>query len=358
MTSVLLYPSDEGGCGCYRLIWPGAMLANEGIDVETRFSHTFQCWWQPSPLGDQVVDVTEAPRQDVIVWQRPLKRAVVELMTVLQRKYDKTTIVEIDDDFHALPKRHPVREGTNPLVNRELNWDWLMVACDRADLVICSTEALAERYGRHGRVKVIPNYVPARYLAMKRERHDDLVVGWSGSTHSHVWDLKVVKGAVADVMAEHGAQMRVIGPGADVARQLRLGDEPLVCGWVPIEHYPTAYSTLDVAIAPLRQSAFNDAKSYLKVLEAGALGVPCVGSGVREYRRLAETGLGVVVEQPEDWRSELGRLLGDPDYRAEMGERARKIVRERHVMEDHLGLWLEAWEQAWINHREVMRKVS
>lgn len=58
-----------------------------------------------------------------------------------------------------------------PTTNREQNGKWLGVAWERADLVTCSTPALAERYGKHGRVAILPNYVPASYLEIARHNH-------------------------------------------------------------------------------------------------------------------------------------------------------------------------------------------
>lgn len=344
--STVLYPSDESGCGCYRMIWPAQMLKEQGYSVRYCFKHEFQALWQPSPFGDQIVDITDPPDEDVVVFQRPLKRVVVELMLVLQQKYGKAIVVEIDDDFHSLPQGHPVKRTVSPANDRDLNYTWLQMACERADLVICTTEALARRYGGHGRVRIIPNYIPRQWLNFERLAHDELVVGWSGSTHSHVRDLCVQGDAVKRVISHTGAQLRVIGSGDKVSTQLGGSEEPLVAGWVPIEHYPIAYAGLDVAIAPLQHNTFNTAKSWLKPLEAGALGVPCVSSALPEYELLARHGIGLIAHDNDQWYELLYGLLRKKDYREELGQKYRSLVDRYFCMQDHLDEWTNAWRFA------------
>jgi hypothetical protein len=53
-----------------------------------------------------VTEVNEEIDADVVVFQRSLTRQKVELMAAIRRR-GAAIVVEIDDDFSALPLRHP-----------------------------------------------------------------------------------------------------------------------------------------------------------------------------------------------------------------------------------------------------------
>jgi glycosyltransferase involved in cell wall biosynthesis len=67
------------------------------------------------------------------------------------------------------------------------------------------------------------------------------------------------------------------------------------------------------------------------LLEAMALGTPCVSTdvtGIPEILQDGETGLVVPQNDPEALASALGRLLGDPELRVALAERARRRIDE------------------------------
>lgn len=345
---VVIHAADEGGCGWYRLRWPALAAAAGGIDVELR-----------SEIGVLSYDDGEGRRHvhaidphaedpgDVVVFQRVLRRIDYETIVALQAA-GRAVVVDIDDDFHALPPGHVSRKATSGRYNPEVNRGWLRKACRRADLVTVSTPALVERYAAHGRVRVLPNCVPEAMLRVGEEQVREpgpLRVGWTGSTQTHVGDLEVTGGGVARALIDHGLRFHVVGTGVGVARGLGLDHEPEATGWVAFEDYPAAYAHLDLAVVPLAENAFNAAKSWLKGIEAAALGVPFVASPTPDYARLACEGAGLLAGTPERWHSVLSDLLGSPEMRAEMAGEGRAVAR-RWTYEKRWGDWATAWADA------------
>jgi glycosyltransferase involved in cell wall biosynthesis len=281
---------------------------------------------------------------DVVVVQRPLTEWQVLALRDL-RKLGIRTVVEVDDDFTTLHPLSAVFVTTHPALDSGLNRKWLSVACAEADLVTTTTSALARRYAPHGRVVVLPNYVPAAWLEVEAQRDGD-VVGWTGTVGTHRDDLPVTRGGVAAAVAECGARFRAIGNPTFVQKQLALREEPENVEWCEWDDYPGEVARLDVGIAPLQDSAFNRAKSWLKPLEYAALGVPTVMSPLPEYRRLYERGIGVLAKDRErDWRREVSRLLSDESYRQELARTSRDAARSLTI-EEHAWRWAEAWTTA------------
>lgn len=371
--TVTVIPADHGGCGWYRLRHPVAALHHQGHDEVTLRDTYPRALYQDTFLGTRLVEVD--CDTDVIVFQRPLHQDVVDAIPALQRQ-GIAVVVEIDDDFEHLPKGHPARRGTGhhlrfqpddpgrgvlprKLETRAATLDvveppnhrrWLREACRRADLVTVSTPALADVYGGHGRVAVLPNLVPDTYLDVQAEGHDGAVrVGWTGSTHTHVGDLDVTGGAVADAIDDSHAALWIVGTGEGVEQG--LGRAPDHCtGWVEIDDYPAAYALLDVAIVPLALNPFNEAKSWLKGLEAAALGVPFVASPTGPYRTLHDLGAGLLAATPDEWRRLVTRLACIDEARAEHAEAGRAVAAEL-TYGAHAWRWLEAWNEAVRWHR-------
>lgn len=334
---VSLHPCDRGGCGWYRLLFPAEVLAAEGHDivVADELDATHQADGRPFRVH---LDA------DVVVLQRPLQRQMVEAIEVMQR-HGVAVVVEVDDDFHALPKGHGARRGTSVANDPDYNRRWLRVACEQADLVTVTTPALAERYGAHGRVVVVPNLVPASYLSVpSRHRTEAPTVGWTGSVRTHVGDLDVMGGVVPGVLAETGA--RFVSWGAGLTEQA-LGVKGRVRPWADLRGaYPRQVADLDVGVVPLADNAFSRAKSALKGTEYAALGVPFVTSPRADYLRLFRGhGVGILAETPDEWRTELVHLLSSPDLRAEVAATNREAV-STLTYEEHAGDWWRAWRSA------------
>jgi hypothetical protein len=78
------------------------------------------------------------------------------------------------------------------------------------------------------------------------------------------------------------------------------------------------WGEFDLGLAPLVDTKFNRLKSDIKVLEYTALCLPVVASATGPYQNLDI----VKCATPGDWRSALGRLIGEPGVLEEAKRRA------------------------------------
>jgi glycosyltransferase involved in cell wall biosynthesis len=280
---------------------------------------------------------------DVLVLQRPMHDWMAAAIPFFQRKGVRV-VVEIDDDFSTLHPQNTSFRHFHPTRNPFANWHHLADACGKADLVTVTTAALAERYGHHGRVRVLPNYVSARLLDLPRDS-DGRTVGWAGVVLDHPSDLQATHGGVAMAVEDMDARFLNVGTGDRVQQNLGLRGQVEATGWVDMDRYFREITRFDVGIAPLADTRFNQAKSGLKLIEAAACGVPCVASARREYRDLARQGIGVLAgDRASEWRREVKRLLESPARRDELSEQARQAVRDHHTIETNAWKWAECWE--------------
>lgn len=350
LTSVVLHPAAKDASGAYRLNWIAEVLQKD-YPVQVEYDYNYTATHMDFANGPKLLDVQDDVDGKVIVLQRPLWRWMAELIEALQRK-GAAVVVEVDDNFNKIAMKHPMFKDVSPFEKPvEKSYMWLNRCCELADLVTVTTQGLADQYAKHGRYVILPNYAPRWYLDVPRGKRDIPWVGWTGTVESHIGDLQSTKGGVANALKKHGGQLHCVGTGKGVCEALQM-DRGTATGFVPIEEYPLRYAELDIAIVPLRITPFNHSKSWLKMLEASALGVPVVGSPTEPNMRLHEMGIGTLAESSEEWYEEVSRLISDKQLRLKSGNEAREIVAEHLVLEDNAHKWWAAWEQAFVNRNE------
>jgi hypothetical protein len=332
----LVYPSDSFGCGSFRAIWPGGLLAAAGHDVEVvrQKDRRVRLVMEGNAVKDVLVDA------DVVVLQRVTHAYMAQAVGVMRAK-GVTVVVDVDDDLSSIHPSNPAWAVHRPGAGLH-SWHNLALACREASLVTVSTPALLDVYARHGRGHVLPNYLPDQYYGLPRTDSD--VIGWPGSIHSHPNDPEVVGGAVARLVDE-GAEFVMRGDSTGAGRAFGLAADP-AGGGVPIEEWPQSVASLGIGIAPLADTKFNRSKSHLKPLEMSACGVPWVASPRAEYRRLHVMGAGVLADRPRTWYRELKRLRESAALRAELSEAGRAVA-EQLRLRDHAWRWADAWQRAY-----------
>ena len=215
---------------------------------------------------------------------------------------------------------------------------------DLCDCGLVTTEFLAQQIRRLGR----PAYVlrNAQSLAMEaaaRQQTGDrgqsggrVMLGYLSGTGTHNHDLGDIADSLAHLMRRRrNVYLTIVGPMVVPECLTEWGTRVRHLPRVPWQHLPTLIAELDVNLAPLDMfQPFNHAKSELKWMEAGAVGVPTLASataGFAEAVRHRETGL--LASTPEEWDQALEDMVQDPALRADIGTAARREVEARYSAE-------------------------
>lgn len=338
---VAVIPSDTGGCGSYRLIWPADAVKNLGHDVKLI----------PNPqllIGNdnKVLGLAQNIDADLIVMQRPARDKYLKLIGYLQSRGYKV-IVDMDDDLANIAKGNVAYGAYNAIPGATMHWQYAKAACKMADLVTCATEALAADYGNGSNSVVISNCIPERYLEIKPEgMHPLVTVGWPGFVGTHPADLQITHGAINQAIAETKGKARFIALGDQKALHALGVREREPNGWFPgvgLPEYPRLVSLLDIGIAPLEDTKFNKAKSWLKGLEYGSLGIAPVLSPTPDNMRMVEAGAALSAANPREWKEHLIRLINDEEERISLQNRAKKFA-ETQTIERNAWKWEKAWQ--------------
>jgi len=370
MLRVIACPSDQGAVSHYRLRQPADAIERLREPVDITLERGLPMLVNlATGRAERLHPAVTRDTVDAIILQRPFAYwQAVAARDARQRGI--AVIVELDDDFHTLDPRNPAWAQThpNPRVRAQAHHtnrvpatppdqaaqaaqDWnvhhLRECCRHAHLITTTTPAIAERYAPRGNSIIIPNYADDHWPAI-REQTDHLTIGWTGTVATHRDDLQATRGGVAQAARDTNATVRTIGPPQLVAENLSLTTPLDNTPWVPFHQYPHHIARLDVLIAPLADTRFNHAKSWLKPLEASAVGVPVIMSALPEYQRLHTLhGLGTPVNnRAREWRRAVRALLTNRRLRDETAEHARATVAEHLTITRNAWRWPEAWQHA------------
>lgn len=324
----------------FRLAWPAQYLQEAGHD-SVRVRYPDERWEIGAGLDkhNNVVDVVVPDDARAIILQRTTHAHLVDCIPFWQEKGIKV-IIDVDDDLTCIHPSNPAYAGLRPGNPSMHLWSNLTRACVMADVVTCSTPALAERYP--GNTIVLENYLPDTYYGL--DHTDSSEIAWPASIGSHPDDPDATSGALNRLHAD-GTTFRTLGSDdLAVQRAFSLSRPAMMDAFVDIADWPAYLAGIGIGIAPLAATKFNAAKSWLKVLEMSACGVPWIASDRVEYRRFHDrTGVGTIVkDRGRDWYRAIDRLVNDEVARKEASEAGRAIA-EAFRLRDHVVRWALTW---------------
>jgi hypothetical protein len=350
---VYVFPADLNGCGYYRLIWPAEVLAERGHDVRVipPKQRDRDQMLQGRLRDGKMVDIKIPEDADVMVFQRVTHRYLAQAMKLI-RDRGIAVVIDMDDDLTCIHPANPAFNAMHPNAgNPDHSWEHTLRACDSATMVTVSTPALVDRYGKRSQnAHVLYNMVPERMLAIPHEDSD--VVGWPGAVFSHPTDLQEMGPSIAQLL-QAGHPFKVVGPldsfhsAAGIPRTTEVQTTGII---EDIYTWPLAVNSLGIGVAPLADTKFNAAKSWLKMAEMAAVGVPCIASPRAEYSRLHKLGVGLLAKKPSDWRRLMNELRADPIRREDLSLAGREVM-SKLTIEQNAHLWWEAWTEAYARQR-------
>lgn len=335
---VWLFPADTTASGYYRMGLPAHYVSKSGI--ETVMSPKLNGYWDSGRLvGVEPLDT------DVVVFQRPMHRDVLDAIPHIQ-KQGIAVVIDLDDDYSCIPPESPSFREHHPTYHPESNWDHLKNAVRSCDIATVATPALAKRYGTTKSL-VIRNALDPQVVNKKYAETLPRTIGWAGTVSNHPKDLVVTRGGVAQAIEKYGWSTYILGGVEKVQTQLGLSQEPACSGWLSYDKYMYELGNLAVGIVPLAHTKFNEAKSFLKGIEYASRGIPFVASPLPEYLYLVDQGIGITAnDRGRDWLRQLSLLLESESYLSEQASSQLDLMQKYHLITHRVDQWASAWKTA------------
>ncbi len=295
---------------------------------------------------DQVATSIQLCTQ-LIFYRVPAEKPVLAMIDEA-RRLGLDPIWEVDDLIfdEALYRRNSNLATLSPALRDQVLagvrlYRQAMLACGRA---IASTSTLADCMREAGvaRVQVVENALDAETLSIAaglREqrtlRSGPPTIVYGSGTKTHDADFACAAPAILALLRRYPAlRLRIVGdltlPESFESVEQQIDEIP----GTDYRSYLRLLSEADIAIAPLEDTLFNDAKSNIKFQEAAILAIPSVCSPRRTFRDIVEDGAnGLLATDVQAWERALDRLIQDPSLRRRLGERALADMLDRYAPE-------------------------
>lgn len=316
-----------GGAGWARL---GQYIPFLGVPVSVGVLTWQNDHFYIRDANEELIDV------DVIFLQRLMHEGLAEHIRNA-RAYGQIIINDLDDWYWGLDTKNAAFSSSHPKTNPKENRNHYKGVLGASDLVVVSTTYIRDRISAWVRcpIVVMKNTIDvSRFVPLEHEDSPAPRIGWVGSTSHRSGDLEQVRGVIkplldsGDFTFQHSGHHDTATP---VHQILNLSEGQVLR--VPLcepQMYPSSL-TMDIGIAPLRDTPFNHAKSDIKALEYSAAGIPWVASPMTAYKELAaEWGVGRLAKNGQQWVKHL-RALKDVDVRAEEGRLLREKAWTRDI---------------------------
>lgn len=204
-----------------------------------------------------------------------------------------------------------------------------LALCDGA---IVTTERLAKELGR-----VVPRVFVNRNVASRemvrnstlvpasdRGGRDEVLIGYFSGSMTHNSDFAQALPAILSVLNERpNVCLKVVGDLGIPEELAPYADRIVRSEKVSWEELPALIASVDINLAPLEPTLFNEAKSENKWTEAALVKVPTVASDFGAFSDVIEDGEnGFLCSITEDWVDALTSLIDDPSLRERVGEAA------------------------------------
>jgi glycosyltransferase involved in cell wall biosynthesis len=299
---------------------PVARRGNLMLDIRPHTSCDFHRIIMP--YGQLKAD----PKAPVFVFNRQPSHGIHSLMTM--KKAGIKIICDIDDHFEVGPQ-HVMYE----LFKKHNIAEIIKQSLQLADVVTCTNHELAEAvkpYAKH--IEILPNALPfdqGQFTLSMDTESDRAMVYVAGTTHRH--DMSLFAGHIDE------SHLTIAGHNPEREEWCKIealfGPDVRYKPETAIDTYMSLYEGHGVALAPLVDTEFNRCKSNLKVLEAGAKGIPIVVSDVHPYLNPTDYDAVDYASDGIEWRERTEQLIHDRVYRAERGQQLAEHVREHYHLD-------------------------
>lgn len=350
-----------GGAGWYRCHLPAKYLERNGVEALVASVPLIK------KSGEICLSGWDDQRHDgfdVIVIQRWMSDEAEQ--TILKARATGQTIINDVDDWYggvspensAWLSSHPRRGiGLNREATRRLGIEYTdpfninnyAKAIRASSGITVSTPFLAKRYqGSAGKTIVVRNALDLeKWTPKQTSETTQPTIGWMGNTSVRSGDLEILRGVLEPFCERHDLKVVHAGHVADATLFEDLaGVDPermIQVPSVPARLVPSLFDQIDIGIVPLKDIAFNEAKSAINGMSCAAAGVPFVASATPEYTWAHQKyGLGLLAQKPKYWKSLLERLI-DPQERKTLAEEATRSIKSLDMAERWTD-WLSAYE--------------
>ena len=209
------------------------------------------------------------------------------------------------------------------------------------DYAITTTEALAKELKNYVKeVYINRNVASERMVELSQEAlknkqsHDDVIIGYLSGSITHNPDIEMIKPALISLMKKYDyLKLKLVGEVELPEDLKKFQDRIIIEPFVDWELLPQIIASLDINLAPIEESIFNEAKSENKWVEAALVKTVTVASNIGAFKTMINDSKdGILCDNDAKiWEKSLEKLILDKGLREKLANNAYNRVIKDNV---------------------------
>lgn len=270
---------------------------------------------------------------------------VIEEFIKVAKENNKTCFYDIDDLVFDLEHTKMIKFlDTMSKEERDLYNDGVIRMGKTLDLCeygIASTTRLQTEMGKHLKEVYVNRNVASEEMVKYSEialnevkkDSDKIVIGYLSGSITHNDDFKLIMPTVIKLLKKYdNVYLQIVGL-LDLPDEMQeVKDKVLTSPFIDWKELPKLIRSIDINLAPLEDTIFNEAKSENKWTEAALVKIPTVASNVGAFKDAIEDGkTGLLCNDEKDWEENLINLIENKEEREKIATNAYEEVMNKHI---------------------------
>lgn len=174
----------------------------------------------------------------------------------------------------------------------------------------------------------IEQWIEARKQCKKRK--SIVRLGYFSGSFFHNDDVKMVLPVLEKLLEKYSnIELHLVGKVNIPLKLKRYSNRIISHPFIDWRKLPELIASVDINLAPIEKTIFNEAKSENKWIEAALVKVPTVASNVGAFEKMIEHEItGFLCNNTEEWYQVLCELIENRRLRKKIGKQAYQYVKE------------------------------
>ena len=207
------------------------------------------------------------------------------------------------------------------------------------DYIITTTSGMANELKKYGKEVFVNRNVASEEMVrlsidavqkIKRDKNE-IIIGYLSGSITHNPDFELIRASLIKIMKEFSNVKLLVMGYLDIPEDFEeFKDRIILRKFTDWRKLPEIIASLDINLAPIEKTIFNNAKSENKWTEASLCKVVTVASNFGAFKEVVKDGQTGVLCNGEEWYEKIKRLILDEKLRKEIGENAyNKVIEEK-----------------------------
>lgn len=172
-------------------------------------------------------------------------------------------------------------------------------------------------------------------LSLKADLKKDsnINIGYFSGSITHNADFEMILPVVKQVLDENpNVKLHICGE-LDIPESLKANGSQIVTHpFMDWKELPALIAKMDINLAPLTETIFNEAKSEIKWMEAALVKVPTIASNFGAFKVCIENNkTGLLCSTNEEWKQAFDALIQSKELRESIGNEAYALCSKQYV---------------------------